>query len=239
MPPVGWIGLFSARSTLPSGSGGAMSARFSAMVLPVTVRHVAVHQPGVQQRLHDHRHAADAVDVVHHVLAERLDVGQVRHPGADPGEVLQRQLDLGLVRDGQQMQHRVGGAAERHHHRDRVLEGLLGQDVAGGDAAAQQLDDGLAAAAGESVAAPVGGRRGGAARQRHAQCLGGAGHRVGGVHAAAGALAGTDGPLDDVDVRTRHQPARARADGLEGVDDRDVHLGAVGQLRPPGRIEPA
>ena len=38
MPPVGWIGLLSARTMVPSMSGGAMSARFSAMVLPVTVR---------------------------------------------------------------------------------------------------------------------------------------------------------------------------------------------------------
>ncbi len=38
MPPVGWIGLVIARSTLPSGSGGAMCARFSAIVWPVTVR---------------------------------------------------------------------------------------------------------------------------------------------------------------------------------------------------------
>ena len=38
MPPVGWIGSDIARSTLPSGSGGAMPARFSATVRPVTVR---------------------------------------------------------------------------------------------------------------------------------------------------------------------------------------------------------
>ncbi len=38
IPPVGCIGLLSARTMTPSTSGGAMSARFSAMVLPVTVR---------------------------------------------------------------------------------------------------------------------------------------------------------------------------------------------------------
>ena len=37
MPPVRWIGSDMARSTLPSTSGGAISARFSAMVRPVTV----------------------------------------------------------------------------------------------------------------------------------------------------------------------------------------------------------
>ena len=53
------------------------------------------------------------------------------------------------------------------------------------------------------------------------------GHGVGGVHAAAGALAGTDGALDPVDVLAGHLARHAGADGLERVDDRDVLLGAV------------
>ena len=66
--------------------------------------------------------------------------------------------------DGQQVQHGVGRAAEGHDDGDGVLERLLGHDVAGGDAAAQQLDDGLAGLAGEAVAAAVGGRRRGDCR---------------------------------------------------------------------------
>jgi hypothetical protein len=180
-------------------------------------------------------HPADAVDVEHHVLAERLDVGQVRHLLADSGEVVQRQLDVGLVRDRQQVQHRVGGAAERHHHRDRIFEGLLRHDVAGGDSAAQQFDDGLPAAPGEPVAPAVGGGRGRAAGQRHAERLCGRRHGVGCVHAAARALARADGALDRVDVLAWHQATRARADGLERVDDRHVHLGAVGELGLAGQ----
>ena len=100
-------------------------------------QHVAVQQARIEQCLHDHRHAADAINVVHDVAAERFDVGQVRDFRADPVEVGQRQFDLGLMRDGQQVQHGVGGTAERHHHRDGVLERLLGEDVAGGDTASQ------------------------------------------------------------------------------------------------------
>ena len=48
---------------------------------------VAVQESGVQQCFHHHRHTADAVDVVHHVAAERLDIGQMRDSGADPVEV--------------------------------------------------------------------------------------------------------------------------------------------------------
>jgi hypothetical protein len=40
---------------------------------------VAVQQPLVEQRLHEHGKPAVAVDVVHDVVAERLDVGDVRH----------------------------------------------------------------------------------------------------------------------------------------------------------------
>ena len=45
IPPVGWIGLSSARTMVPSTSGGAMSARFSAIVLPVTVRQSPCSSP--------------------------------------------------------------------------------------------------------------------------------------------------------------------------------------------------
>ena len=40
------------------------------------------------------------------------------------------QLDLGLAGDREQVQHDVGRAAERHRDGDRVLERLLGEDVA-------------------------------------------------------------------------------------------------------------
>ena len=131
-----------------------------------------MQQTGIQQRLHHDGHAADAVDIRHHMLPKGFDVGQMGNLRADCGEVLQRQLHSRLVRDGEQMQHRVGRPAECHHYRDRVLERFLGQDVACGDAAAQQFDDGLTAAAREAVAPAVGGRRGCATWQRHAQRFG-------------------------------------------------------------------
>jgi hypothetical protein len=54
---------------MPSGAGGSISARFSAMVLPVTGHAVAVQQPGIEQMLEHHRHAADSVEVDHVELA--------------------------------------------------------------------------------------------------------------------------------------------------------------------------
>ena len=72
-----------------------------------------------------------SVDVVHDVPAERLEVAEVRDLVADAVEVVEGQLDLGLVGDREQVQHGVGRAAEGHGDGDRVLERLLGQDVAG------------------------------------------------------------------------------------------------------------
>ncbi|WP_162938492.1 hypothetical protein [Mycobacterium kyogaense] len=168
------------------------------------------------------------------MAAERFHVGQVRHLVPDACEVGQRQVDLRFPRDGQQVQNRVGGTAERHDHGDGVLERLLGEDVARGDTAAQHVDDGGAGAPGVLVAAGVDRDRRSTARQRHSEGFGRRRHGVGGVHAAAGALAGTDRALDDVDVGARHQPARARAHGFERVDDRDFFLGAIGQLGDTG-----
>ena len=85
MPPVGWIGLSSARRTLPSRSGGVDVGEVLGHRLAGHGEAVAVQQAGVEQRLHHDRDAADLVDVVHHVAAERLEVGQVRHLVADRG----------------------------------------------------------------------------------------------------------------------------------------------------------
>ncbi|WP_184440239.1 hypothetical protein [Mycobacterium sp. AZCC_0083] len=192
-----------------------------------------MQQTGVQQRLHHDGHAADLVDVLHHMAAERLHVGQVRHLLPDAREVRKRELDVGLPGDGQQVQHGVRRPTEGHDDGDGVLERLLGEDVAGGDAAPQHPDHRFAGLACVVVAPLVDGHGRCAARQRHAQRLSGRRHGVGGVHAAACALAGTDGPLDDVHVRARHQPTRTGPDRLEGVDDGDFLLGAVGELGQP------
>ena len=104
-------------TTTPSGCGGSRSSRFSAIVLPVTVRHVTVQQPGVEELLEHDRHAADAIEVGHVELAAGLHVGDVRHPGGDAVEVVEVQLDPGLVGDRQQVQHGVGRPADGRRQR--------------------------------------------------------------------------------------------------------------------------
>ena len=87
-----------------------------------------------EQLAEDRLDAAHAIEVDHVVLAVRLHVGDVRHARADAVEVVELELDLRLVRDREQVQHRVRGAAERHRDRDRVLERLLRHDLTRADA---------------------------------------------------------------------------------------------------------
>ena len=86
---------------------------------------VAVEEPGLEQLAHHHGDAAHPVDVHHVVLAVGLRVGDVRHPRRHPVEVVELELDACLVGDGEEMEHGVGRAAERHHHGDGVLERRL------------------------------------------------------------------------------------------------------------------
>ena len=193
---------------------------------------VTVQQSRIQQRLHHHGHATDPVHIVHDVASEWLEVAQVRDAGGYAVEVGQREVDLGLMCDREQVQHRVGGAAEGHHHGDGVLERLLRHDLTGRNASAKQLDHGLARLVGEVVPPAIGRRRGCRSRKRHPHCFRNRGHRVRGVHPAAGAFARADGPLNPVQITLAHQPALAGAHRLEGVNQRDFLLRAVLELDP-------
>ncbi len=115
--------------------GGSRAARFSATVLPVTVRQSPCRSPASSSSRITTGTPPTRVHVHHVVLAVRLGVGDVRHAGRHPVEVVEGELDPRLVGDGEEVQHGVGRAAERHHHGDGVLEGLLGHDVAGPDVA--------------------------------------------------------------------------------------------------------
>ena len=76
--------------------------------------------------------------------SRRAHVGDVRHLRRDAVEVVELELDPRLVGDGEQVQHRVRRAAERHRDGDGVLERLLREDLAGPDAQLEEPHDRLA-----------------------------------------------------------------------------------------------
>ena len=75
---------------------------------------VAVDQPGLEQVTQHDRHSADPIELAHVELAARLHVGDVRHLGGDAVEVVERQRDLGLVGDGEEVEHGVRRSADAH-----------------------------------------------------------------------------------------------------------------------------
>ncbi len=72
---------------------------------------VAVEQALIEQHFHQRRETADADERGHDVLAAGLEVGEDGHALADAGEVVERELHAGAVRDGEEMEHGVGRAA--------------------------------------------------------------------------------------------------------------------------------
>ena len=159
------------------------------------------------------------------VMAGRREVAQVRHLGArlvDPVEV---KVDPRLVRDGGQMQHGVGGAAQRHIQTERVAERGFCHDLLRGQPLPNQLDDPHAGLFGQTDARRVHGGNRAVPRQRHADDLGDAVHGVRGEHAGAASAARTGGGFHRVELRVVHLARLIRADRLEhGVQ---IHVAAA------------
>ena len=241
MPPTAWIGsrqrVDDRRRRAPAGRA---SARFSAIVLPVTVRQSPWSRPASSSSLHHDRHAADAVEVDHVVLAVRLRVGDVRHPGRDPVEVVELELDPGLVR-----RWRAGAARRWSSRRAPSTTAMAFSNASlvmiwrGRMPELEQAHDRLARLVGEVVAAAVdGGRR---RRCRAATCRCASAdrrHRVGGEHAGARALGRAGVALDLRRARPRSMRAGGvRADRLEHADDVErlaVVAGRAGSSRRRG-----
>ena len=85
MPPSAWIGAVERVDDDAVGRGRVERGEVLGHRLAGDGEAVAVQQAGVEQVLHHHRHAADAVEVGHVELAVRLHVGDVRAPGRRPG----------------------------------------------------------------------------------------------------------------------------------------------------------
>src|SRR6056297_1143459 len=187
--------------------------------------HVAVQQSGVEQHLEHHRYATDLVEVAHVELAARLHVGDVRDAIGDPVEVVEVEVDPGLVGERQQVQHGVGRTTEGGGDGDRVLERLLGHDLTWRDTESEQVDHCGAGTLGVTFAATADGRRRRGARQAHADRFGDRAHRVGGEHAAARPFARARLRLDRVQFGVVDGAGSMGAHRFEHAGD--VERGAV------------
>ena len=181
-----------------------------------------MQQTGLQELVHDHRHAAGLVHVGHDETSGRPEVGQVRGAVADLVEVIDGQRHVGLVGYGQQVQHRVGGAAHGHDYGDCVLEGLARHDVPRIDALVQQVVDDLTGAHRHVLVSRVHSRNGSRAWYGHAHGLDGRRHCVGGKHAGACALARAGHALHGNQVFEAQVASGECAASLEHVLNVDV-----------------
>ena len=91
---------------------------------------VAMQQTGIQQHPLHSRHAADVVEIFHHIAPAGLEVGQQRRTVGDSLEVVDGERHVRGLGHGNEVQHGVGGAAQGNRHGDRVLKALAGEDVA-------------------------------------------------------------------------------------------------------------
>jgi hypothetical protein len=113
----------------------------------------------------------------------RRDLDQVRRRIGDLVEGLK--LNLSLIGDGQQMQHRVGRAAQGGIDGQRIADARSGQVAPGRVAAPRDLHRGGPRLAGENEARRIGRRNSGVAGQGEPQSLSHAAHGVGGEQTGA------------------------------------------------------
>jgi hypothetical protein len=173
----------------------------------------------LQEEFHHCRRAADVVQVFHHETAARFQIGEERHAVADGLEIVQGQIDIDGTGHGDQVQHGIGRAAERHHHDHGVFKRRAGHDVARFDILLQQHRGSLCPLPRIRPASRL--IRPGRRRCRAGSCpaLRWRGHRVGRVHAAAGARAGAALAHDLLPFFVADGAGEIFAVALEGGDD--------------------
>ena len=92
---------------------------------------VAMQQTGSQQGFHDLGNATGLVQIHSQVFAAGFEVAEHRRFDAHALKVVNRPFHVCRMGNGQEVQHRVGGAAGGHDDGYRVFDGLAGHDVTG------------------------------------------------------------------------------------------------------------
>ncbi len=183
---------------------------------------IAVDIAAVQQRAHQHRHAARFPHILGDIFAARFQRGEIGRALEDLRHIEQIEFDAGFVRHRGQMQRRIGRAAGRRHNGRRILECLARGDIARADILRQQFHHRLPRLQREIVALQNDRGRAGGIWQRQADRFGDASHRVGGELSAAGARTGAGVSFKFGQIAGRHFARRELADAFENIDDGDI-----------------
>ena len=144
----------------------------------------------MQQRLElaqQRAHAAGRAKVFHIAVADRLEIDQHGRRIRQRIEMIERNFYAGAAGDRGQMNDRIGRAAEREQHAQRVLDRFRVDQLRWLKFRADQLDRRGAGRLGGAQAIRVHGRDRRGAGQADAERFGEAGHGRGGAHHRAGA----------------------------------------------------
>jgi len=182
----------------------------------------AVNETLLQQKLEQRRSSTNLKHISHDVLAGGLQIGEEGNAVGHGLEVVDGELNTNGVRNGNQVQHGIGGATGDVDEDHGVLEGLSSQNIAGTDVLGKQLLDRATSSQTLEVLGLGVGRVGRGTGKGHAHGLNGGGHGVGGVHTTAGTLTRA-GVTDDVEALGFGDLFGDELSvGLEGGDNVDI-----------------
>jgi hypothetical protein len=183
---------------------------------------VAVDKAGVQQAAKNDRNAADLEEVVHHARSTGLKIGDLRGAPRDLVKLLDINVDPGFRGECKQVEHSVRRTTGGDLQSDRVLKGLLRENVGGSAVVCDHIKRDLTGSFGDLVAILVFGRGRGRPQRREPECFADGCHRVSGEHPATGARTGTGMTFHLIEFVLTHLALGDRANALEDVLDRDL-----------------
>ena len=186
--------------------------------------HVGVQLARAVELAQDGHDAAGAVHVFDVVLVGvGRHLAQLRHGTRHAVDIGHGEVNLGFLGNGQQMQDGVGRAPHGDVQRDRVLEGFEShgarqhRSVVLFVVALAQLNNQTARTQEQLLAIGMGGHHRAVARQRQAQRLGEAVHRIGREHARAGSASRTGRPLHLGQVGVGHLVVHRHHHGVDQI----------------------
>ena len=127
-------------------------------------------------------------EVLHQEAAGGHKVHEQRDVTTQTVEVGMGEVDPHTTGQGQQMDHRIGGPADRGMGQDSVLKSLSGENVGWLDVLPHQIDDTAAGEVSEGFPPSIDAGEGGVVRQAQAQGFDNAGHGGGRAHGVASAV---------------------------------------------------
>ena len=166
---------------------------------------------------HQCAQAAGIEEVFHQIFARRRDIGDHRHLPRNRVERRHVERNAGAARHGDDVNDRIGRAAERHVHANGIVEGRRRQDFLRRQIFPHHLDG--AAAGGGAHARMIGVRRRDRrrARQREPERFGDRHHGGGGAHHHAGAEGTRNAAFDLVPLFIANAPGALLVPVFPGV----------------------